>query len=162
MDIDKWADRVYAEEDFGKNIAISFSGLIGLIIYLIKSDFALAAFIAIIIFPLVKMLSRHIERKYAKNKKQSDVENKKKEIVEIVKNLTDRERRVIHEFVKYKSAVISSNHLAMNSIHMPDGATKSLKERGYLSIDSYGTPDEFDLILDLDIFEAGRMVFENE
>jgi hypothetical protein len=81
--------------------------------------------------------------------------------VKVVESLTGQERRVIHEFVKYKSAVISNEYLDMNSIHMPDGATKSLRERGYLKVESYGTPHDFDLKLNLAIFEAGRVVFEN-
>ncbi|WP_299769024.1 hypothetical protein [uncultured Pseudoteredinibacter sp.] len=161
MDLDKWAGRIYEEEDFGKNIAISIAGIIGLTIYLIQSDFVLAAFITIIVFPPVKILLRHFESKYTKRREAERLDSQKKELVKVVENLTGQERRVIHEFVKYKSAVISNEYLSVNSIHMPDGATKSLRERGYLKVESYGTPQDFDLKLNIEIFEAGRVVFEN-
>lgn len=35
QELNKWADRVYAENDFGRSISTSISGVIGLITYLI-------------------------------------------------------------------------------------------------------------------------------
>ena len=42
--IEKWADRVYAENDFGRSVAISVSGLIGLVVYLPTRDWVIRIF----------------------------------------------------------------------------------------------------------------------
>jgi len=160
MDIDKWADRIYLEEDFGKNIATTVSGSLGLIIYLFKSDFALAAFVAIIVFPFVKIVSNALRDKYIKKKEALDQESARRAIDQTIKNLTDQERLVIHEFVNYKSSVMSNKYIQMNSVFLPDGAVKSLMERDFLTEKFYGASGQYDLKLNLVIFEAGRRYFE--
>jgi hypothetical protein len=160
MDIDKWADRIYLEEDFGKNVATIISGLCGLIIYLVEKDFSLAAFVTIIIFPAVKIITNILRNKHLKINEQLDRENAKKAIDQTVKDLTDQERLVIHEFVKYKSSVMSEKYIKMNSVFLPDGAVKSLIEREYITEQSFGLSGSFDLKLNIVIFEAGRRYFE--
>jgi ABC-type multidrug transport system fused ATPase/permease subunit len=160
MDIEKWAERIYLEEDFGKNIATSTSGVVGLIIYLSKSDFALAAFVAIIIFPVVKIISNSLREKYIAKKQERDYEAAKEELDRTVKELTDQERLVIHKFVQYKSAVMSNKYIKLNNVFLPDGAVKSLMERKFITEEFYGLSGEYDLKLNLDVFEAGRRYFE--
>jgi len=46
--IEKWADRVYSETDFGRSVATSVAGVIGLAVYLIFGDWVIAAFSSII------------------------------------------------------------------------------------------------------------------
>ena len=41
--VEKWADRVYAENDFGRSIATSIAGLIGLTVYLLAKDWVISA-----------------------------------------------------------------------------------------------------------------------
>lgn len=157
MDIDKWADRIYLEEDFGKNIATTISGVIGLAIYLYKSDFALAAFVAIILFPTIKILVNIIKERSLKKREILDQENKVKELDETFKGLTDQEKRVTLVFVDYKSSVVSEKYIKLNSIHLPDGAVKSLIQRGFLEEVPYGL--SYDLKLNLDVFEAARRYY---
>ncbi|MEO3679596.1 hypothetical protein ABGI61_11240 [Rheinheimera sp. FR7-31] len=159
MDIDKWAERIYQEEDFGKNVSTTISGLLGLIVYLLKDDFALAAFITIITFPVVKILSNILRNRHLKKSEAIERENARKEMDDIVKNLTDQERRVIHEFVKYKSSVMSEKYIKMNSVFLPDGAVKSLMERSFLTEQTF-LSGSYDLKLNIVIFEAGRRYFE--
>ena len=160
MEIDKWAERIYLEEDFGKNIATTISGLIGLSIYLFKADFALAAFVAIILFPLFKILANSARAKQLKNREEKGELETQKENVLFVKNLTDQERRVIHEFVQYNASVLPSKYVELNNIHLPDGAVKSLIQRDILKEKGYGLSNQYDLVLKIEMFEAGRRYFE--
>ena len=61
--LEKWADRVYSENDFGRSIATSLSGTIGLIVYLVTDDWVSAAFSAIISFPIIRIISTRIMNK---------------------------------------------------------------------------------------------------
>lgn len=159
MDIDKWADRIYQEEDFGKNVSTSISGLLGLVVYLLTDDFALAAFITIITFPVVKIISNILRNRHLKKIETIERENARMKMDDIVKNLTDQEKRVIHEFVKYKSSVMSDQYIKMNSIFLSDGAVKSLIERNFLT-EQTCLSGGYDLKLNIVIFEAGRRYFE--
>lgn len=159
MDIDKWAERIYQEEDFGKNVSTTISGLLGLIVYLLTDDFALAALITIITFPVVKILSNILRNRHLKKREAIESENARKEMDNIVRNLTNQERRVIHEFVKYKSSVMSDKYIKMNSVFLPDGAVKSLIERSFLTEQTF-LSGSYDLKLNVVIFEAGRRCFE--
>ena len=47
----------------------------------------------------------------------------------------------------------------MNSVFLPDGAVKSLMQRGFLSEEHNGLSGQYDLKLNLVIFEAGRRYF---
>lgn len=160
MNIDKWAKRIYLEEDFSKNIAISVSGAVGLAIYLVKTDFELAAFVTIITFPLIKIVSNSLRARHLEKKQEDDVEFAKQKFDLIVKELTDQERLVIHEFVKYDSAVMSNKYIKMNHVFLPDGAVKSLMERDFVIEENYGYLSGYDLKLNLDLFEAGRRYFK--
>lgn len=159
MGIEKWAERIYLEEDFGKNVATTVTGLIGLCVYLASEDVPLAAFITIILFPLTRIVANVLRSKHVEKTKIKDQQAALEALDQVVENLTDQERLVIHEFVKYKSSVISDKYLKMNSVYLPDGAVKSLMERGYLTEETFG-PGMYDLKLNIAIFEAGRRRFE--
>lgn len=162
MDIDKWADRIYLEEDFGKNIATTVSGFCGLTIYLIKNDFPLSAFVTIIVFPITKIIVNFLRSRHFNINEAKERENALKAIDKTVKDLTDRERLVVHEFVKYQSSVMSHKYISINSVYLPDGAVKSLIERDFLTEQSSGLSGSFDLKLNMDIFDAGRRYFERQ
>lgn len=67
--MEKWADRVYKENDFGRSIATSFAGLIGLVVYLLSKDWVIAAFTSIITFPIIRIVATDINEKAERNKK---------------------------------------------------------------------------------------------
>ncbi|MGB5677906.1 MAG: hypothetical protein WBN36_08900, partial [Gammaproteobacteria bacterium] len=66
--IEKWAERVYAETDFGRSIAISVSGSVGLALYLTTNDWVIAAFSTIITFPIIRIISTGINEKFERKK----------------------------------------------------------------------------------------------
>jgi divalent metal cation (Fe/Co/Zn/Cd) transporter len=68
--IEKWADRVYAETDFGRSVATSAAGVIGLIVYIIFKDWVAAAFSSIITFPIIRLISKGLHEKANRIKKR--------------------------------------------------------------------------------------------
>lgn len=57
MNLDRWAERIYTGRDFGRSIAISVSGIIGLVVYLLTDDWVIAVFGAVITFLIVGIAS---------------------------------------------------------------------------------------------------------
>jgi len=94
--IEKWAERVYAENDFGRSIATSLSGAIGLVVYLITDDWVIAAFSTIISFPIIRIVSTGINEKVERQKKRKI---NKENALHIYKGLSDEEKEVINSYV---------------------------------------------------------------
>ena len=65
--MEKWADRVYPETDFGRSIATSVAGVIGLVTYLLVKDWVIAAFSSIISFPIIRIIATSFNEKYKRN-----------------------------------------------------------------------------------------------
>ncbi len=73
--LDKWIERVYVETDFGRSVATSVTGIIGLSVYLISKDWVVALFSSVIIFPIVRIVATGFHEKA--NRKKS-IKSKKK------------------------------------------------------------------------------------
>jgi len=67
--IEKWAERVYAETDFGRSVATSIAGAIGLVVYLLFDDWVIAAFSSIISFPIIRLVSSGLHEKATRHAK---------------------------------------------------------------------------------------------
>ena len=52
MNLGRWIERIYTEGDFGRNLATSVAGVVGLLTYLQLNDGVTAAFAAIIVVRL--------------------------------------------------------------------------------------------------------------
>jgi hypothetical protein len=52
---DRLAERLYSETDSARSIATSGAGIVGLIIYLLQRDWVIAAFSAVIVFPIARL-----------------------------------------------------------------------------------------------------------
>ena len=57
MKLGKWAERIYKETDFARNLSTAAAGSAGLAMYLYRDDLAVAAFGAAIVFPIVKVVA---------------------------------------------------------------------------------------------------------
>ena len=57
MKLGKWAERIYKETDFARNLSTAAAGSAGLAMYLYRDDLAVAAFGAAIVFPIVKIVA---------------------------------------------------------------------------------------------------------
>ncbi len=149
--IDKWAERIYSENDFGRNVATSSSGLVGLVLYLLTSDIAIAGFSALILFPVVRILASSANRKsehLAKLKAQEDGVQK------LYDRLSTEEKNVVSVFVKAGGSVMTWGQI--NKSHAHFSAIESLMQRGLLhtSITADGFTETF--VLDQDIFDIGQ------
>lgn len=125
--IEKWADRVYVENDFGRSVATSFSGLIGLAIYLLTNDWVIAAFSTIISFPIIRLVSTGINEK-VERKKQRIISREKS--LHIYDNLSSDEKEVVASYVKAGGSVLTWGE--MNNEAVSSAAVESLMQREIL------------------------------
>jgi ABC-type multidrug transport system fused ATPase/permease subunit len=146
--VEKWADRVYAENDFGRSIATSISGLIGLAVYLLSKDWVIAAFASIITFPVVRIIATGINEKVERNKKRK-VE--KEEAENLYNKLSADEKKVIQSFVMAGGSVLTWNQ--MNNQDVSSNGVESLIQREILwtSMTADGMRETF--ALDSNVFD---------
>jgi len=122
--IEKWADRVYSENDFGRSIATSLSGSIGLIVYIVTDDWVIAAFSAIISFPIIRLISTGINEKVGRRKQRNiDKEN----ALQIYQRLSVEEKEVINSYVCAGGSVLTWGQ--MNNQAVSSAAIESLVQR---------------------------------
>jgi len=149
--IEKWADRIYAENDFGRGIATSLSGAIGLIVYLVTDDWVIAAFSTIISFPIIRITSTRINEKVERKKKRNiDKEN----ALHIYENLSDEEKEVINSYVSAGGSVLTWGQ--MNNQSVSSAAVESLIQREILwsSMTADGMRETF--ALDSNVFDIAN------
>lgn len=125
--IEKWADRVYAETDFGRSIATSGAGIIGLVTYLIFNDWVVAAFSSIISFPIIRIVSTRLHEKANRRKKHA-IEREDAE--HIYKRLSEGEKEVIQAFINAGGSVLTWTQ--MNNQPVSSASIESLIQRGVL------------------------------
>lgn len=149
--IEKWAERVYAETDFGRSVAISGAGVIGLVIYLIFNDWVIAAFSSIIAFPIIRLVSTGLHEKATRHKKRA-VERDEAEY--IYSRLSEDEKEVISEFVKAGGSVLTWSQ--MNKLPLSSASIESLIQREVIwtSMTADGMRETF--ALDSAIFDIGH------
>ena len=149
--IEKWADRVYAETDFGRSIATSIAGVAGLMVYLVWRDWAIAAFSSIIIFPIVRIVGASIhdkiQRRHAGQIAQEHAEAR-------YNNLSDHEKCVVQAFVQQGGCVLTWSH--MNQLEVSGPAIESLIQRDLLSTSTTADSMRETFVLDPAIFDIGQ------
>lgn len=147
--IDKWAERIYSENDVGRGIATAAAGVAGLVVYLTVGDWVVAAFSAVIVFPLVRLISTAVQSKLNATAAQRRVED---HASSICRKLTDQEHQVVRAFVEAGGCVLTWSHV--NQLHLPYAAIESLIQRGVLttSISADSMTETF--VLDSVMFDA--------
>lgn len=150
-EIDKWAERIYAENDFGRSIATSLSGVIGLSVYLISEDWVLSAFALIISFPIIRILSSGLNEKYKRKKLRA---NEKEELEHFFSKLTVEEKDVVTKFVEAGGSVLTFHQV--NQLEVSSAAIESLIKRDLLftSCTADGLTETF--VLEQGIFDIGH------
>tara|TARA_B110000196_G_C21092808_1_gene638428 strand:+ start:55 stop:540 length:486 start_codon:yes stop_codon:yes gene_type:complete len=149
--IEKWADRVYAENDFGRSVATSLAGLLGLVIYLLTNDWVIAAFSTLIAFPVVRLISTGINEKIER-KKQRNIS--KESSLHKYEKLSAEEKVVVASYVKAGGSVLTWGQ--MNNEPVSSAAIESLIQRELLwsSMTADGMRETF--ALDTEIFDAAN------
>lgn len=104
MDLDRWIERVYSERDIGRGIATSIAGAAGLVTYLVWKDAVIAVFVAVILFPVGRILGSELHsswnRSQARRRGTRDLEDAFNE-------LGSKERSVVDAFVQHGGSVIT-------------------------------------------------------
>ncbi len=162
MDIDKWADRVYAEEDFGKNISITCSGLVGLCVYLYSNDWKLSGFLTIIAFPLFRIIASVVYARHEIQKEKERAFLASEESLNAVKNYTAKERLVLKAFVDAGGATVTFSQIELNQTHLPEPGVNSLVQRGVLHKVLTADGMSKGLSINIEIFEAARRYYNSE
>lgn len=148
--IDKWAERVYAETDFGKSIATSLAGAVGLAIYLLLGDWAIAAFSAIIFFPAARLAATAIHARLARNSKRRE---RRSDAEHIFSTLSKEEQAVVAEFVGAGGCVLTWGQA--NRSPISGSAIESLIQREVLSTSMTADGMRETFVLDPALFEIG-------
>jgi UDP-N-acetylmuramyl pentapeptide phosphotransferase/UDP-N-acetylglucosamine-1-phosphate transferase len=102
--IEKWADRVYVENDFGRSVATSLAGLLGLVTYLLTNDWVIAAFFTLIAFPLVRLISTGVNEKNERKKQRN---TSKETSLHKYEKLSAEEKAVVASYVKSGGSVLT-------------------------------------------------------
>ena len=157
QELNKWADRVYAENDFGRSISTSISGIVGLITYLLTEDWVLTTLSLIIAFPIFRIISSDLHEKYQRKKHRNIA---KEELEQIYNRLSNEEKDVVRAFIKAGGCVLTWRQ--MNSEELTSAGVESLVQRELLgtSFTADGMTETF--ILDSDIFDIDYEKFNNE
>lgn len=148
--IEKWAERVYAETDFGKSIATSLAGVVGLAIYLLLADWAIAAFSAVIFFPVARLTATAIHTRIAHN---AQLRERHSNAEHIFDTLSNEEQAVVAEFVRAGGCVLTWSQT--NQSPISSSAIESLIQRNVLStsVTADGMRETF--VLDTALFDIG-------
>lgn len=155
MDIlDKWADKIYSETDFGRSIATSIASCVGLSIYLYSHDWVIASFSSIIIFPILRILASKFNDDYIANK----IENIKANTIKLtLKKLSQDELNVLNLFVKNGGTALTWS--IINKSDVSSASIETLIQREILStsVTADGMKETF--VLDVDIYDTYRKTF---
>ena len=149
--IEKWAERVYAETDFGRSVATSIAGILGLVIYLIFKDWVIAAFSSIISFPIIRLISTGLHEKATRHKNRV-IEREESE--HKFHQLSVDEKEVVGAFVKAGGSVLTWSQ--MNKLPLSSASIESLIQREIIwtSMTADGMRETF--VLDSAIFDIGN------
>ena len=149
--INKWVERIYSESDFGRSVATSLSGVVGLVVYLIASDWVIAAFSTIISFPVIRLTAAGLHEKATRRSKRRI---KREEAEHAYASLSDDEKEVVLAFVRAGGSVLTWSQV--NRLPLQGPAIESLIQREVLwtSVTADGMTETF--VLDSAIFDAGR------
>jgi hypothetical protein len=152
--IEKWAERVYSETDFGRSVGTSLAGALGLGIYLKFGDWVIAAFGSVIFFPLARLTAAAVhERVTRRSRQRAEAESTE----HVYNSLSDDEQTVVSVFVDSGGCVITWTQ--MNNSSASATGIESLIQRGLLStsVTADGMRETF--VLDSDLFGVGLRRF---
>lgn len=104
MNLDRWIERIYSERDIGRGVATALAGAVGLPIYLYWDDWVIAAFAALIAFPIGRIAASTAHSFWTQSRERN---LDKKKLSEILDNLGKEEISVVQGFVWHGGSVIT-------------------------------------------------------
>lgn len=157
MNLDRWAERIYTERDFGRSVATSVSGVVGLLIYLAAKDWVIAAFSTIIAFPMVRLAASAAHSAYSRKELSRSAQEKGQELYE---RLSDEEKEVLREFVRCGGSVMSWSHA--NRVGLAESGVASLMQRDilYTTMSPDGMREAFGIKIEM--FDVAQKEYAEE
>jgi len=153
MKFDEIAARIYDETDFARSLATAVAGVVGLSIYLWKHDAVIAAFAAVIVFPVVRLGSHTLRSSWVarSTKRAQEARNR-----ELLAKLSDQEKDVLRFFVAAGGACVSWGFVNSSKMSFPRPALNSLMARGlvHTSVMEDGMTESF--VLDTEVFDIAQ------
>ena len=125
--IDAWAKKIYEENDFGRGVATSVSGVVGLGAYLLSNDWVIAAFSMIISFPIARISASSIQQEI---KKRSEGRGDREALEQTFEKLSDEEKRIFRIFVDSGGCVMTWS--SANAADVSTAGIESLTQRDLL------------------------------
>lgn len=158
MNFDRWIERIYSERDIGRGIATAFAGAAGLPTYLYWDDWVIAAFAAIIAFPIGRIGASAVHSVIAQSRERKhDIER----LRETLKNLGTEEKSVVQGFVWHGGSVMTWREF--NKLpYMSAAGIESLLNRDLasMSVTADGMTETF--LLDTQLFDYAQTVLPKE
>ena len=156
MNFSEWAKKIYDEDDFGRSISTSLSGIMGLAIYLQSKDWVLSLLVFVIVFHPLRLVASSAHTRWKETKKQ---QLQSQEAQKRFENFSPEERNVLSAFVEAGGAALTWSQ--MNRANVAVSAVESLKLRGILntSFASDGQTETF--VIQTEVFDMAQRVFSS-
>lgn len=148
--INNWIERVYGETDFGRSVATSLAGVVGLVVYLCTGDWVVSSFAAIIAFPVARLITTSL---YETIRRGSTRRLEQERVKVTYKSLSQEEQQVVAAFVQAGGSVLTWSQV--NSLHLPAPAIESLIQRDLLSTSMTADGMRETFVLDTALFDIG-------
>lgn len=158
MRLGKWAERIYKETDFARNLSTAAAGSAGLAMYLYRDDLAVAAFGAAIVFPIVKIVASAAHSHWKETRER---DRTKAELMELYHNLGHEELAVVKAFVSHGGTVITWKDCS-DSSGFSHAGIRSLINRKLIREGEIGEYGADTLALDTELFEYARGLWIKE
>tara|TARA_R110000772_G_scaffold73216_1_gene159492 strand:+ start:130515 stop:130982 length:468 start_codon:yes stop_codon:yes gene_type:complete len=151
--IEKLAERIYIETDFGRSIATTLAGVIGLGVYLSYGDWVIAAFSSIISFPIMRLIASGLHEKAMRRKIRG---TEREEAKYRYDQMSSDEKAVVQYFVEQGGCVVTWAQVNNSPLNM--AAIESLIQRDLLSTSMTADGMRETFVLDAAMFDAGQSV----
>ena len=158
LNLNRWLERVYSENDTGRVVATSLAGATGLTTYLYWDDWVVAGFSAIITFPIVRLSASALHSRWNRLRERDRSRGQLKDLLD---SLGSEEKAVVQAFVWHGGSVITWGQ-CNQSPHFSAAGIESLINRDLMhaSVTADGMTETF--VLDTQLFDYAQTVLPNE
>ena len=153
MNLDHWANKIYAEKDFGRSVSRPSGSCGPRCTYLLSRDWVMSAFVTIIVFPLFRVVASAVHRRW------KETHNQKLQTLAAQKSFEKfslEEKKVIKAFVEAGGAALSYSQI--NRADVAKSAVESLVLRGILFNTVLSDGAEA-FVMKTEVFDMGQQAF---
>lgn len=157
MKFEEIVTKIYGETDFARSFATASAGVVGLLTYLESRDAVIAAFAAVIVFPIVRVGSHSLHSAWIARTAKRTTEAER---LELLGKLSEEERKILRFFVVAGGACVSWGYVNSSKLSFPRPALNSLIARGlvHTSVMEDGMTESF--VLDTELFDIAQKHLE--